>query len=293
MYNYITNPQTGRKVSVFGKLGQSIIRNYITQTGGKCCGTGCTKYRKTKEPKCDDQSGCNWVVGSHCTPEAKKVKQTIKKGKTVHPKKLKQVGVKVPKQHQESPQQHQESPQPEKDLLQQYQDAIQGDQNINDLIKHFRIDLVDNDPEKNRQLVKSIVFNFNNTLKHFPDADPEADIEQIINKQIDLNQVDEENVDGFSQDHLVNYLSIQYYVYCAIERHGINLVTDPKKNEDLLFSIFYTWYRNRQDGELDEDDLDEELQEIIFKEFADHGIENKDYSLDDEDKLIKYIKSQY
>ena len=287
MYNYITNPQTGRKVSVFGKLGQSIIRNYITQTGGKCCGSGCTKFRKTKEPKCDDQSGCNWVVGYHCTPEAKKVQQSIKKGKTVHPNKLKQVGVKVPKQHPY------QSPQPQKDLIQQYQDEIQGDQNINDLIKHFRIDLVDNDQEKNRQLVKSIVFNFNNTLKHFPDADPEADIEAIINKQIDLNQVDEENIDGFSQGHLVDYLSIQYYVYCAIERHGINLVADPKKNQDLLFSIFYTWYRNRHAGQIDENDLNEELSEIIFNEVAAHGIEDKDYSLPDEDKLIEYIKSQY
>ena len=291
MYNYITNPKTGRKVSVFGKLGQSIIRNYITQTGGKCCGSGCTKFRKTKEPKCDDQSGCNWVVGSHCTPEAKKVQQSIKKGKTVHPKKLKQVGVNVPKQHPY--QSHQQSPQPEKDLLQQYQDAIQGDQNINDLIKHFRIDLVDNDPEKNRQLVKSIVFNFNNTLKHFPDADPEDDIEQIINKQVDLNQVEWENIDGLSQGNLVNYLSIQYYVYSAIVRHGINLVADQKKNEDLLFSIFYTWYRNRHAGQIDENDLDEELSEIIFNEVASHGIEDKDYSLPDEDKLIEYIKSQY
>ena len=34
MYNKIVNPQTGRKVSVYGKLGQSILRNYLRQIGG-------------------------------------------------------------------------------------------------------------------------------------------------------------------------------------------------------------------------------------------------------------------
>lgn len=34
MYEYIVNPRTGRKVSVFNKLGQSIIRNYLNQVGG-------------------------------------------------------------------------------------------------------------------------------------------------------------------------------------------------------------------------------------------------------------------
>ena len=34
-YNYITNPKTGRKVSIYGKLGKKILKNYITQFGGK------------------------------------------------------------------------------------------------------------------------------------------------------------------------------------------------------------------------------------------------------------------
>ena len=34
MYRTIVNPITGRKVSVTGKLGQSIIRNYLNQVGG-------------------------------------------------------------------------------------------------------------------------------------------------------------------------------------------------------------------------------------------------------------------
>lgn len=34
MYNKIVNPLSGRKVSIYGKLGQSIIRNYFNLTGG-------------------------------------------------------------------------------------------------------------------------------------------------------------------------------------------------------------------------------------------------------------------
>ena len=247
MYKYITNPKTGRKVSIYGKLGQSIIQNYITQTGGKCCGTGCTKYRKTKNPKCNDQSGCNWVVGSNCPSEVEQPIELFSKQT-------------VP---------------------------------LEDLIKHFRIYLVDNNPEKNKQLVKAIFFDFNNSVKHFPEHDPEGNIEEIINKQIKLNQVDWDNIDGFSQGHLVEYLSIEYYVYCAIQRHNIKLVDNQSKNIDLLFSIFYTWYRNRHTGELNDEDLDEDLPEIIFKEVADHSIEDKEYHPEEEAKLIKYIKSQY
>ena len=33
-YNKIVNPATGRKVYVFGKLGQQIIRTYLNQSGG-------------------------------------------------------------------------------------------------------------------------------------------------------------------------------------------------------------------------------------------------------------------
>jgi len=35
MYSKIVNPETGRKVSTKGKLGQSILRNYINLLGGK------------------------------------------------------------------------------------------------------------------------------------------------------------------------------------------------------------------------------------------------------------------
>ena len=38
--NYtIINPMTGRKVSIYGKIGRSIINNYIQSGGGcGCCG---------------------------------------------------------------------------------------------------------------------------------------------------------------------------------------------------------------------------------------------------------------
>ena len=29
MYSKITNPETGRKVNLFGKIGQQILKNYI------------------------------------------------------------------------------------------------------------------------------------------------------------------------------------------------------------------------------------------------------------------------
>ena len=45
MYEFITNPATNRKVSVYGKIGQNVIRNYMNQFGGdKTCGSGtCTR----------------------------------------------------------------------------------------------------------------------------------------------------------------------------------------------------------------------------------------------------------
>ena len=38
MYSKITNPKTGRKVSISGKTGQNIINNYVKQLGGSVCG---------------------------------------------------------------------------------------------------------------------------------------------------------------------------------------------------------------------------------------------------------------
>ena len=35
-------------------------------------GQTCSKYRKTKDPKCEEQEGCQWVVGKGCRPSLKK-----------------------------------------------------------------------------------------------------------------------------------------------------------------------------------------------------------------------------
>ena len=41
MYNYIVNPKTGRKVSIYNKLGKSILQNYFNQQKGGACDKEC------------------------------------------------------------------------------------------------------------------------------------------------------------------------------------------------------------------------------------------------------------
>ena len=114
-FNYIVNPETGRRVSIHGKTGQKVLRNYLQaggamrsgsrippeqycQNGGamrsssrippeQYCQNGgamrsssrippeqycqkggnkCKSYRKTKDPKCEEQAGCKWVVRQGC-----------------------------------------------------------------------------------------------------------------------------------------------------------------------------------------------------------------------------------
>ena len=96
-FNFIVNPETGRRVSIHGKTGKKVLRNYL-QTGGamrsgsripsdqycqdggsirgssripsdQYCqkgGNKCRQYRKTKDPKCGEQFGCKWVVKKGC-----------------------------------------------------------------------------------------------------------------------------------------------------------------------------------------------------------------------------------
>ena len=43
---------------------------YILKGGRKMYlsgGQACSKYRKTKDPKCEEQDGCQWVKGKGCT----------------------------------------------------------------------------------------------------------------------------------------------------------------------------------------------------------------------------------
>jgi hypothetical protein len=44
MYKYIVNPETGRKVNVFGRKGKQVLSNFLSQLGGtlgKLCKAGC------------------------------------------------------------------------------------------------------------------------------------------------------------------------------------------------------------------------------------------------------------
>ena len=55
MYNKIVNPITGRKVSIYGKIGRQILKNYFNQIGGVYAPdtyfTGLTKAEKQKRLK--------------------------------------------------------------------------------------------------------------------------------------------------------------------------------------------------------------------------------------------------
>ena len=86
LFEIIRNPETGRNVSIYGKIGQNILRNYVNQLGGHIregsikpspephdLNGGATTTRKTG-PKSFHK-------------EQEKVKKMVKKGKTVHPSK--------------------------------------------------------------------------------------------------------------------------------------------------------------------------------------------------------------
>ena len=53
-----------RKIRVGPRGGKYILRGgqKVYLSGGK----GCSKYRSTKDPKCNDQEGCKWVKGQGC-----------------------------------------------------------------------------------------------------------------------------------------------------------------------------------------------------------------------------------
>ena len=68
----ICNPKTGRCVKRNGKIGRQILANQSPSPSPSPPGSpgyqykNCRKYRKTKYPKCKDQDGCEWVVGTGC-----------------------------------------------------------------------------------------------------------------------------------------------------------------------------------------------------------------------------------
>ena len=60
MYNKIINPKTGRKVSIYGKIGKKILNNYIKFIGGAAAAESSTEYdeseRKKKHQKLFEQT---------------------------------------------------------------------------------------------------------------------------------------------------------------------------------------------------------------------------------------------
>jgi len=126
-FEYIVNPETGRKVNVNGKTGRRILNNYINQLGGAIragsripsdqylqtgghdgpCGLNSASGRCAKTASWD-RVNCLLKKGrcaKNKSPAKKQVKKMVKKGKTVHPKKLKAVGVRVtePKKSHKKP----------------------------------------------------------------------------------------------------------------------------------------------------------------------------------------------
>ena len=100
-FNYIINPETGKKVNINGKTGRKVLNNYVQagsgirsgsripseqyyHTGGAIRGSSrfsseqycqnggnkCKKYKKTKDPKCHIQEGCKWVVKKGCLEDS-------------------------------------------------------------------------------------------------------------------------------------------------------------------------------------------------------------------------------
>ena len=82
MYNTITNPITGRKVSIYGKLGKSILNNYIQIGGADDCklndgGTHCINGVPNDPVHCRRKAGTTRCVKT----EAAKAKASGAKAK--------------------------------------------------------------------------------------------------------------------------------------------------------------------------------------------------------------------
>ena len=77
MYNTITNPMTGRKVSIYGKLGKSILNNYIQTGGADDCrlndsGTHCITGTPNDPVHCRRKTGTTRCIKT----EAAKLKKS-------------------------------------------------------------------------------------------------------------------------------------------------------------------------------------------------------------------------
>ena len=68
----IRNPDTGRCVLKTGVIGKRVLaaqqaaKKPKSSRKPRAPKNKCKKYAKSKDPKCDEQEGCKWVVGTGC-----------------------------------------------------------------------------------------------------------------------------------------------------------------------------------------------------------------------------------
>ena len=94
-YSKITNPETGRKVNIFGKKGQQILRNYINQLGGHngpCAMSAkgrCAKASKA-DGKCEvsPTGRCRKIQSAKVTTKKAAPKKVAAPKKKAAPKKV-------------------------------------------------------------------------------------------------------------------------------------------------------------------------------------------------------------
>ena len=62
MWKKIVNPETGRKVSIYGKIGQQILRNYISlQRGNGGKKYEIVNFKPTYVVNCKDFDSWDWI----------------------------------------------------------------------------------------------------------------------------------------------------------------------------------------------------------------------------------------
>tara|TARA_B110000208_G_scaffold189674_2_gene251762 strand:+ start:6616 stop:8211 length:1596 start_codon:yes stop_codon:yes gene_type:complete len=65
LWDYITNPLTNKKISIYSRNGKQLIKNYIHQDGGRKKNP-CDNLKKNKVPKCSDKAECKWIKSKGC-----------------------------------------------------------------------------------------------------------------------------------------------------------------------------------------------------------------------------------
>jgi hypothetical protein len=90
LFEVIRNPETGKNVSIYGRIGEHILRKYVTQLGGNI-----SSRIPSQEPIYMNGGVSIKTAPKSSNKKKEQIKKMIKKGKTVHPIELKKTGVKV------------------------------------------------------------------------------------------------------------------------------------------------------------------------------------------------------